>query len=101
MDNINNKTENEDILKMQKPIRELNAIISRCLSELTSAIRDFNIEGYEKKTSFSWEKGELKIHMIDEFSLTSEYSVDWFENNRKELDNMFSPQNKAHLSITP
>jgi hypothetical protein len=60
------------------------------LSELTNTIRDFNIEGYEKKTSFSWENGKLIIHMIDEFSLTSEHSVDWFENNRKELGNTFS-----------
>jgi hypothetical protein len=57
----------------------LNLIVDKCLSELTSAIKNYKIDGYNKKTSFSWENDKIVCHMIDEFALTAS-----FENIRKE-----------------
>jgi len=67
----------------QKPIAELSAIIDRCLDDLTIAIKDYNIDVYEKKTSFSWEKDKVVVHMIDEFALTGYLTLKAFEDSRK------------------
>ena len=73
----------------QKPIAELNLIIDRCLNDLTIAIKDFDIDEYDKKTSFSWENDRIVIHMTGEFGLTGYLTLEAFESSRKDPDSKF------------
>lgn len=69
-------------------IVELQKKVDAVLSELTDAIKGYEIPNYETETSIEWREGHLVICMIGGFSMTGWIAQEWLKNNQSE-DNKF------------